>query len=332
MASERTVTQFLASVVCPKMPSLEGPESISATKHIVQLRNVIKKSKNVIAIGAALKVRSKKTLQKFSLTFFVTKKVSTSRLVAAEAVPPVVLTSVGESIQTDVVEIGKIVPEVNIRRKSIAPGYSIGHFRQETGTLGAIVARSGDLFVLSNSHVLAMSGAAKKGDPILYPGIHDHGKKKTDTVARLTKFVKLKARGNNSVDAAIAKIDHDRLGHVEARIKKIGFVKGTTVAKVGMKVEKVGRTTGRTTGRVLSRTFRLLRVPYIGIGEVSFSNPLILISRFTKPGDSGSLVIDSSNKKAIGLHFAGAKGGSVSVPIDEVLRAMDVNLVTNPPR
>ena len=50
--------------------------------------------------------------------------------------------------------------------------------------------------------------------------------------------------------------------------------------------------------------------------------------RYTKGGDSGSLVLDQATGKAVGLHFAGAKKGSVFNPIGEVLSALGVKLVT----
>jgi hypothetical protein len=78
----------------------------------------------------------------------------------------------------------------------------------------------------------------------------------------------------------------------------------------------------------VSAKFQPLRLPYPDVGNVSFGDQ-ILITRFTKPGDSGSLVVDVKSKKAIGLHFASATGGSVSAPIDQVLKAMRVQLVTD---
>lgn len=40
------------------------------------------------------------------------------------------------------------------------------------------------------------------------------------------------------------------------------------------------------------------------------------------------MVIDKATGRAVGLHFAGADGGSVFNPIDEVLKALGVKLVT----
>src|SRR3954465_4099032 len=42
-----------------------------------------------------------------------------------------------------------------------------------SGTLGALVNRGGSDYVLSANHAIAISGAAKSGDPIIQPGLVD---------------------------------------------------------------------------------------------------------------------------------------------------------------
>jgi hypothetical protein len=93
-----------------------------------------------------------------------------------------------------------------------------------------------------------------------------------------------------------------------------------------MKVVKVGRTTGKTNGEIRDVHFRFA-LDYDNIGEVGFVDQ-VLCSRYTKGGDSGSLVLDRATGRAVGLHFAGASGGSVFNPIDDVLAALKVKLVT----
>jgi hypothetical protein len=320
MATERTVNDLMDAVVSPRRL---GPESLGS--QFTRIRSVIRES-NVVGVGVALKITAKKTLHDFALTFYVQKKRPLSKLRASEAVPPLVPAVTGTAVVTDVVEIGIIKPDANVRHTPIEPGYSVGHFTGDTGTLGAIVTRGGKYFVLSNSHVLARCGRAKKGDPIVYPGYDDGGRQSKDAIAKLANFTRLKARGTMTVDTAIAEIDPDHVATIMAKIVGIGLVSRTIKAKPGMKVEKVGRTSGRTHGTVVSAKFRPLRLPYPGIGDVSFGDQ-VLITRFTQPGDSGSLVVESSSRKAIGLHFASAEGGSVSAPIDRVLEAMGVKLV-----
>ncbi len=328
MPAEQEIGQLMDWITSKREVS-EGPESLRRTNALGRLRRATHQE-NVVGIGVARKVTSRETRSELGLTYYVVEKLPLRELRAAEVVPPVVLGPRGTAIATDVVELGVIRPEVKARRTPISPGYSVGHVSGDTGTLGAIVTRDGKYFLLSNSHVLAISGKAKKGDLILYPGKEDGGRKKKDAIGRLADFVKLKRRGLNTVDIAIAEIDPARLDDVVAKIGGIGAVKGTLQAKIGMKVEKLGRTSEKTTGTVISNRFRPLRMPYPEIGEISFEDQ-ILITRFTEPGDSGSLVLESRSNKAIGVHFAGAKGGSVSAPIRRILEIFDVRLLTRDP-
>jgi hypothetical protein len=51
------------------------------------------------------------------------------------------------------------------------------------------------------------------------------------------------------------------------------------------------------------------------------------ITRFTAPGDSGSLVLEDGTDLAIGLHIGSTDTLSVCTPIDKVLDAVDCDLV-----
>ncbi|MBI4279115.1 MAG: hypothetical protein HY660_11730, partial [Armatimonadetes bacterium] len=80
-------------------------------------------------------------------------------------------------------------------------------------------------------------------------------------------------------------------------------------------------------GKVRDVNFRFVLDYGKGVGQVGFKDQ-VLCTRYTKPGDSGSLVLDKKTMRAVGLHFAGASGGSVFNPINQVLKAMGVKLVT----
>src|SRR5207244_9603265 len=69
-------------------------------------------------------------------------------------------------------------------------GVSGGHFRITGGPLGGVVRVGGRRVVLSNNHVLANSGAARIGDPILQPGPADSGTRE-DAIATLERFVEI---------------------------------------------------------------------------------------------------------------------------------------------
>lgn len=302
--------------------------------HVENLRTVLA-SPNVVGVGIAEKIVHGKGTGKLALTFYVERKRTLRRLRAHEAVPPAVAEAISGPtvIPTDVVVLGRLRPEINVTRSPIQPGNSVGHFNVTAGTLGAIVkpvgGRSNGVLLLSNSHVLANSGSAKVGDSILYPGVADGGVS-TDTVGKLTRFVKFDTSGDfvNLADCAIAAIDASKRADVEAAIKGLGLPTGTAGVKRGMKVVKVGRTSGKTTGTVRDIHFRFV-LDYPGIGNVGFVDQ-VLCTRYTEPGDSGSLVLELTSRRAVGLHFAGASGGSVFSPIDQVLGGLKVRLVTSP--
>lgn len=335
MASEKTLLRALDLLTVTPHDDLESFDHVE-TKHVKAIRRVVD-SDNVVAVGISEKISKGKPTGKLALTFYVDKKVPLKHLRGDEAVPPALPISVSgpHAIPTDVKAIGRIRLELNVTRKPVQPGNSIGHAKMLGGTLGAFVQRDKQLLILSNSHVLAQNGKAKKGDYIIYPGKVDGGKQSDDKVARLVDFVEFEPGGHfaNYVDCALAEPLESRLEDIKTEIKGLGLPKGTIKPKRGMEITKVGRTSGKTSGRVLDVNFRTT-VNYPGVGLVGFIDQ-VLCTRYTQPGDSGSLVIDKQSGKAVGLHFSGSEpegggrgGSSIFNPIGAVLEALGIKLVT----
>ena len=288
-------------------------------------------SPNVVGVGIAEKVSAGRRTGALALTFYVEKKVDVESLSAAEALPPAFPLPSGapEGILVDVVEIGRLRLEApRIRRHPVQPSYSIGHVNVTAGTLGAVVTPGKTYRLLSNSHVLADSGQAAIGDQIVYPGPLDGGVVPADVVGTLAKFHPFQVGGEfvNTVDCAVAKVATERLAEVRSHIPGLGVPAGVVRAQRGMRVTKVGRTTGRTSGEVRDVHFRFV-LDYPGVGPVGYRDQ-VLCTRYTDGGDSGSLVLERGTNLAVGLHFAGADGGSVFNPIQDVLRLLRVGLVT----
>ncbi|HJR07067.1 MAG TPA: hypothetical protein VJ842_07415 [Pyrinomonadaceae bacterium] len=339
MASEESLVRALDLMTIAPQAELEGL-STAARSHTKNIRRVVD-TKNVVAVGISEKISQGKPTGTIALTFYVERKLPLSKMKASVAVPPAVPESISGPavIPTDVVAVGKPRPEAvkDLKnplavRKPLQPGFSIGTV-EGSGTFGAVVTRDGKFLILSNSHVLANSGLGKKGDRIIYPGGADKGKAPQDIVAKLFDFVKFKVGNDflNRVDCAVALPLDDRLGELTSEIKGLFIPKGTTKAARDMEVVKVGRTTGKTKGIVKDVNFRFI-MSYPGVGTVGFLDQ-IFCTRYTNNGDSGSLVIDTQTGKAVGLHFAGFPDkngvkGSVCNPIDEVLKALEVKLLT----
>lgn len=179
---------------------------------------------------------------------------------------------------------------------AIRAGDGLGHAGCGcVGTAGAflIAKQSGEVYVLSNAHVLARDGHANIGDWI----VDENG----IGVARLTRSVKLIPGSTYVADAAIAHLVPGVQAHV-------GSYLSPAIAQAGDYVWKDGRTTGRTFGRVASVNYSLW-VP-MRFGKVRFQRQIVIApergKRFSDHGDSGSAIRDSGLETFMtGLLFAG---------------------------
>lgn len=129
------------------------------------------------------------------------------------------------------------------------------------------------------------------------------------------------ATPTNEVDAAVAKpIDPNMFTGV---IRGIGVVSGTKPPALGMTVRKSGRTTGYTEGTInlLNAT---VNVAY-GSRTARFTGQIIT-GPMSQGGDSGSLIVDGTENKAVGLLYAGSNLSTIFNPIDRVLAALNINI------
>ncbi len=263
------------------------------------------------------------------------------RVVSDDTVEEIRKRAAGEVDVRYVGRIGKLAPPAGWTRKRARPlrmGVSIGHVAITAGTLGAFVRRTpnGPAYVLSNNHVLANENAARTGDAIVQPGPYDHGVA-ADQVATLSSFVRLRTRGANKVDAAIA-----RLG-AGISFEAVLLGDGSTLAGVTDvlstgedAVAKTGRTTAYTEGRITAFELDNVVVGY-DLGNLRFDNQLEIESSgegpFSQGGDSGSLIVTRPGHAAAALLFAGSdqggRGGlglTYANPIGAVLKALKVDL------
>lgn len=310
----------LDMVTARKSPSAAAVGKVESL-HAGRVRGAFE-DPNIVAIGISEKVTEKKATGALSLTFYVERKIPRSKVKPGALIPPVVAVRDDRAVFTDVKAIGSIAPQVRRKVRPIQSGYSVGHVDTTAGTIGAIVKKGSKYYVLSNSHVLAQSGLAKKGDLVLYPGSADDGAVPKHVIGKLARFVPFRKGDDylNNVDAALAEIAKGRLTDLDFSILGLQRPARTIAPQRGMKVIKRGRTTGETEGVIEDVNFRLI-IEYEGVGKVGFLDQ-VLCTRYTKPGDSGSLVVDKGSGKIVGLHFAGASGGSVFSPIAAAIDAL----------
>ncbi len=218
----------------------------------------------------------------------------------------------------------------NHRVRNLNFGVSGGNVNDSTrrfccsGTLGALlVDNTGTQYILSNNHVLGLSGSAVAGQDISQPGLIDSNCQIATVVADFTLAPALEP---SNVDAGIAQL---RIGTMNPTgfIEDIGVPSGTTVnPAVGMSVAKSGRTTGFTTGSIgsVNTTVNVQYTASCGGGKkftVNYTNQVIInSSTFSAGGDSGSLIVtNNSAHNPVALLYAGSSSTTIANPINEVL-------------
>lgn len=274
---------------------------------------------NVVGVGIGEKIKGGFSQGRLCLKIYVEKKLAIQSLSKKEILPQEIA-----RVETDVEEVGKIVALGNSGRYRPAPGgVSLGHYRITAGTFGCLVKdkKSGKVLILSNNHVLANSNKAKKSDPILQPGPYDGGKKPKDIIGYLENWIDINFKKEaNLVDAALARPKN--ADDVQPEIVLIGSPQGHTKAKIGMSIQKSGRTTGYTTGKVKDISASV-KVDYDN--QTALFRDQILTTNMSQGGDSGSLVLDMK-ARAVGLLFAGSEQVTILNPIASVLDLLDVEL------
>jgi hypothetical protein len=301
--------------------------------------------KNVVAVGVGFKTVGGVRTDEVCVVVSVVSKLPLIQLPEAARVP-----SALGGVQTDVIETGQIfaLQDPTQKMRPARPGVSIGHHQITAGTFGCLVQRSGQVFILSNNHILANSNRARPGDAILQPGPHDGGTL-ADQIGTLEQFIpvsfgistgcgcspfalllrllgfakpRINEPGNNTVDCAIARPLSANL--VNADILNIGIPSDVGMVTLGTPVQKSGRTSGLTSGEItqLDVTVSVLYGSQIAV----FRNQLMTGAR-SQGGDSGSAVLDM-DKKVVGLLFAGSNTATIMNPIQLVLEALQVQVVT----
>lgn len=224
-------------------------------------------------------------------------------------------------------------------RYDLANGYCCG------GTLGSLVQKGGQLYILSNYHVLEadiVSGGnnrtATAGDPVIQPGLIDIScnANNAQNVATLSG---IKSLPGSNVDAAIAQIISGMV-RTDGAILEIGTISSNiTGASLNQAVKKSGRTTGLTRSKIsgLNATVSISYENECAGGSAftkTFTGQIVIANRASKflaGGDSGSLMVEdvSTNPRAVGLLFAGSSSSGIANPIGDVLSFLGASMVGN---
>jgi hypothetical protein len=226
-----------------------------------------------------------------------------------------------QQAQSGAIKLGTSGGNVNDRSKAFCC----------SGTLGALVTKNGTNYILSNNHVLGRSSTAVVGEDISQPGMIDSG-----CIVRTTPvadFFQAAPLGTSNVDAAIATAVSGRVT-TTGEILGIGVPNSTPgTATVGMGVAKAGRTTGLTCSSVGSVNTSVSVQYQQGCNQgkkfvVNYTNQVVInSSSFSAGGDSGSLIVSSTNKNPVALLYAGSSSTTIGNPIQHVINALGVSFV-----
>ena len=202
---------------------------------------------------------------------------------------------------------------------------------------GTVYDDSNAQYALSCYHCFALDNS---GQDIIVPGGLDGQKKQTIGIG--TDLVELELKWcdstpqtwaevqtvctQNKADAAAVKVADgvvvlDRPCQYSAA--------GTDTVNVGDKLKKVGRTTGHTSSNADEIDADVVvNYGYDGVGKkrlAYFKSQIVIEDRkFSKPGDSGSTVQNSSGK-TVGLLYAGSSKTTILNPIDDVIAALQLS-------
>ena len=160
---------------------------VSTVREILKTQSKLLLDKtNVVATGVGYKIVDGKKTSSLSIICSVKEKLPGSQLLKKD-----IIASSLDGIPTDIIQTGIIRAFMaNTGRIRPAPGgISIGHTGITAGTLGCLVKKNNELYILSNNHVLADSNNGQIGDHIVQPGPYDGGSYPNDHIANLYQFI-----------------------------------------------------------------------------------------------------------------------------------------------
>jgi hypothetical protein len=219
-----------------------------------------------------------------------------------------------------------------LQDRPVKIGSSIGRLRSpEYGSVGCFVRGHNGIYLLSNHHVLFDVKGLYADHYIVQPG-GEPGGGIENVIGQYHRSLPFGEEEINEFDAALAgplscEVSHQIINSEEG--DKDRNLNGTEEPDYDMEVYKIGTASKLTIGVVTDLSVSAL----IKFGDtlVSFKNLMLIKGynqeKFSKHGDSGSLVISNATDRAIGLLFAGSSSGmSLACPIEPILLQFGVDL------
>jgi hypothetical protein len=283
--------------------------------------------RNILGFGYGTKWTGSGIGADEAVRVYVRAKLPRRKLAQQEIIPEEI-----DGVPTDVIAVG----EVRAAFPRPTPcGVSGANVNVVLGTLGCLVARNGTgRFILSNNHVLANVNRQNAApplvhDPILEPSLGQGGGG-NPPIARLTDFEPLLFNGPaNYIDAAIAELVNP--ADMTSEIDLIGAIDGSSslIPVRLMSVRKHGSMTGSTAGLV-DDPHADITVRYPPFGLAYFHDQFSVRGvpgAFSAGGDSGSLVVEATTLKPVGLLFGEGNGVTYCNYIQNVLTRFQASIL-----
>lgn len=262
---------------------------------------------NIVGVGLREKVTAGHRTGVPSIAVYVVQKEPVFA-VSGPAVPKEI-----DGVPTDVVETGGFMPfSPRLRLRPTVSGASIGHRAGTLGSLGFFARRgsSRQLYLVSCNHVLARTNRAHKNDAVLQPAPYDGADPDHDQVGCLDDWEKLYFDAPNRIDAAFAEIANAAEIYSPG-VYNVGDLDPRPLDPAEhLPVLKSGRTSQVTHGEVTDLMNTLL-IPY-GSRKAIMREQVIVEAttkgqRFSKPGDSGALVLEEGTLRPVGMICGGSR-------------------------
>lgn len=288
---------------------------------------------NILGFGVGPKIPKEEGESDTCLVFFVRRKLAKSRLRDLMSVPKYLsFNTLGTRVMTDVQEWGGLP----VSHGTVSAGASVGDLSGNSGTMTLAVTdnATGNLMILSCSHVLARCGLGRAGDQVESPA-DPTSDPRLNVVGKLVRFTEIDPhRTDNEVDAAVAKPNNGvNLSNNIPTVGTISSIRDLTQeddSAVGVQVQKFGVITGNQTGliRNIHVSTSIVYHQLSGDPSVDFVE-LVQYDGVSQEGDSGAPVLDTADSpNVVGLHIAGSSGGTTSLftHIQFVFDALKVTL------
>jgi hypothetical protein len=244
---------------------------------------------------------------------------------AAKRIPDSVqLPGGGAPVPVAVFPLGALQPQEGLTAAFLkpCPGCAVSVAGKAHGTFGCLVrdpVPGGATYMLTAAHVIASSGLADEGEGVFQP----RHPRQLGTLSSWGKIAFTDTGFPNLFDAAIAVVDPEK---VSPTVHLVGRPTGASSnVSVGMRVQKCGATSVHTWSTVLDSHFSCrfdYTLPGGKVRRAGFQRQ-VLCRPFTKPGDSGSAVLDE-DLKVLGLVVGATKEGTVFSPIGPILTRFGV--------